>query len=648
MKSLYKLVSAVIMLTLVLAVFPAMGASTAQAATCDWAGFVTDVTVPDGSTYSPGATFTKTWRLRNIGTCTWTTSYALVFDSGAQMGAQSPKPFPKNVAPGETVDLTVDMTAPNAAGHYFGYYKLQNAAGTRFGIGRSANSVFWVEINVGATTGTGYDFTANANSAAWSSGAGTLTFPGTDGDARGFALRQDNPTFEGNYSLGTPGLLMSPQNIHNGYIQATYPPIRIQTGDRFRATVGCELNATNCYVAYRLNYQIGTGPVRTFWTFREKHEGLTYAANLNLNSLAGYDVKFTLFMSAYGSATGDRAIWGNPIIARAGGTTPPPTVTGTPPTATATSLTPTRTPTVPPSSCDKAQFIADVTVPDGTTFAPGATFNKTWRLKNVGACTWTTAYQLVFYSGTQMGGPAALNFPTSVAPGQTVDLTVSLIAPNAAGSYRGYWMFKNASGALFGIGALANKPWWVDIKVSGTVTPTVTTTPATATTTPATATTSPTATSTQSTTANWNTYQNATYGFSFKFPPGSVISSQTDTAGRIFLPITSGTNLIEKYIDVTAVEGANPCDSPAGNPATSGNVTINGRTFLKETGTGVATGNIFDWVAYSLTNNNACVSLTFVLHSGELGNYTTPPAEFNKAAESAVFDTIMDTFTLVQ
>jgi hypothetical protein len=74
---------------------------------------------------------------------------------------------------------------------------------------------------------------------------------------------------------------------------------------------------------------------------------------------------------------------------------------------------------------------------------------------------------LVFYSGEQMGGPSALTFPQSVAPGQTVDLTVTLTAPNTAGSYRGYWMFKNASGALFGIGAQANKPWWVDIKVTG-------------------------------------------------------------------------------------------------------------------------------------------------------------------------------------
>ena len=200
-------------------------------------------------------------------------------------------------------------------------------------------------------------------------------------------------------------------------------------------------------------------------------------------------------------------------------------------------------------------------------------------------------------------------------------------------------MFKNASGALFGIGWQANKPWWVDIKVSGTVTATATTTPSTAT---------PTATSTQSTTANWNTYQNNKYGFTFKFPPGSVVTSQTDTAGRIFLPITSGTNLVEKYIDVTVVEGASPCKYPGSGAATSENVTINSISFLKETGSGVATGNIYDWVAYSTTKDNACISLSFVLHSADLGSYATPPSPFNRVAESAVFDTIMSTFSLGQ
>ncbi len=637
MKSLSKLASAILLLALVLAAFPAMGASTAKAATCDWAQFIADVTIPDGTRFSPGATFRKTWRLKNIGTCTWNTSYALVFDSGERMGAPSALNFPASVAPGQTVELSVDMTAPSSAGHYFGYWKLRNASGAIFGIGSTANRAFWVEINVSSSAGTGYDFTANAASAAWSSGAGTLAFPGADGDARGFGLTLSKPKFESGVELGNAGLLMAPQNIYNGYIQASYPPFRVQSGDRFQATIGCEYGATNCYVAYRLDYQIGSNPVRTFWTFREKYEGLTYNVNLNLNSLAGYDVKFTLFISAYGSAAGDRALWGNPVISRAGGTiaTATPTVTGTPPTPTPTSTKPTPTATLPASSCDKAQFIADVNVPDGTTFAPGTAFNKTWRLKNVGSCTWSTSYQLVFYSGEQMSGPTALTFPKSVAPGQTVELTVPLKAPNTAGSYRGYWMFKNASGALFGIGALANKPWWVDIKVSGTSAVTSTTTSATA-------------TATQTTTANWNTYQNVKYGFNFKFPPGSAVTTQTDTAGRIFLPITSGTNLVEKYIDLTVIEGANPCKTPASGVATSQNVTINGIAFLKETGSGVATGNIYDWVAYSTTKGNACVSLSFVLHSADLGSYTTPPAPFDRVAESAVFDTIMTTFSLGQ
>ena len=515
MKSLSKLVSAVLLLVFALSASPATGTHTAHAATCDWAQFVIDVTVPDGTTYTPGTSFQKTWRLRNIGSCTWTTSYALVFSSGEQMGAPASVNFPKNVAPGETVDLSVSMTAPSSAGHYFSYWKLRNASGTIFGIGTTANKAFWAEINVSSSASLGYDFTANAASASWTSGSGTLPFPGTDGDSKGFALKKDKPKFESGIEMGNPGLLMAPQNIYNGYIQAVYPAIRVQTGDRFQATVGCEYGATNCYVEYRLNYQIGSGPVRTFWTFREKYEGLTYNANLNLNSLAGQDVKFILFISAYGSAAGDRALWGNPIISRIGGGTPPtvtPTVTGTPPTATPTSNTPTPTSTIPPSSCDKVQFISDVTVPDGTVFAPGAAFTKTWRLKNIGSCTWTTSYQLVFYSGEKMGGPDSLAFPKSVAPGQTVDITVSLTAPTTAGTYRGYWMFKNASGALFGIGSLANKPWWVEIKVSGTsitathtstATATLTGTPpsptATATGTPPTSTATATATNTPST-----------------------------------------------------------------------------------------------------------------------------------------------------
>ena len=478
MKSKVQAASALLLVALVLSFIPAAAlpssASAAQACT-DRAQFVTDVTVPDGTRYDPGATFRKTWRLRNIGTCSWTTAYTMVFDSGTQMSSTASVALPTNVPPGQTVDVSVDMTAPTSPGHYLGYWKFKNAAGALFGIGLNANRSWWVEINVSGTTtgGVAYDFTTNAGSAIWSSGAGGLSFPGTDGDAKGFALKLDRPNFESGVVATQPGLLVSPHQINNGFIQASYPEFTVQNGDRFQATVGCQAGATSCYVAYRLDYQVGN-TVRTFWTFREKFEGWTYSANLNLSPLAGQSVRFILYVSAWGSPVGDRAIWGNPIISRPGATpvTPPPTITGTPPTITPGPVT------VPPSSCDRAQFVADVNVPDGTVMAPGATFTKTWRLKNIGQCAWTTSYQLVFFSGQQMGAPASVPFPQNVAVGQTVDISVNMTAPSTTGTYRGYWMFKNASGALFGIGSQGNKPWWVDIRVSGTpVTPSTPVTP---------------------------------------------------------------------------------------------------------------------------------------------------------------------------
>ncbi|MBE0682789.1 MAG: hypothetical protein IH589_12840 [Anaerolineales bacterium] len=466
MKFVTKFGTALLLVALMVSLMPAAAAQPVKAATCYWAQFVADVTVPDGTSFAPGTAFKKTWRIKNIGTCAWTSSdVSLIHDSGEKMGVPASVALPTTVNPGQTVDITVDMTAPSSAGHYFGYYKFKNASGGVFGIGSTANKSFWVEIYVTGSSGTGYDFAASAASAAWSSGAGSFNFPGADGSANGFAFKLDRPKLESGVESAQAGLLLAPNNVSNGYVQGKYPAFRVQNGDRFQATIGCEYGATSCYVAYRLDYQIGDGAVKTFWTFREKYEGWTYNVNLNLSSLAGQDVKFILVTSAYGSPIGDRSLWVNPIISRPGGGTPPtvtPTVTGTPPTPT-----PTKSVTPVPSACDRAQFIADVTVPDGTSFAPGIGFSKTWRLKNIGTCTWTN-YSLIFDSGEKMGGPDSALIPTSVAPGQTVDITIQLTSPTTAGTYRGYWKLKNNTGIPFGIGSAGTKSFWVEIKVSGT------------------------------------------------------------------------------------------------------------------------------------------------------------------------------------
>ena len=97
----------------------------------------------------------------------------------------------------------------------------------------------------------------------------------------------------------------------------------------------------------------------------------------------------------------------------------------------------------PPDCYDDAAFVADVTVPDWTVFEPGVTFTKTWRLQNTGTCTWDIRYQLTFVEGAKMGAPGAVNVPHSVEPGNTVDISVPMVAPLWCGKYLSFWRMCN-------------------------------------------------------------------------------------------------------------------------------------------------------------------------------------------------------------
>jgi photosystem II stability/assembly factor-like uncharacterized protein len=113
------------------------------------------------------------------------------------------------------------------------------------------------------------------------------------------------------------------------------------------------------------------------------------------------------------------------------------------------------------------------------------------------------------------------------------------------------------------------------------------------------------------------------------------------------LPITPGTNLVEKYLETTVVENPEAlCQSPLSSTSPPGSPTetivINGISFFKQVGGDAAAGNQYQWVGYSTLHGNACISMNFVLHS--LGAIYPQPPDFDKAAESAVFTQIMSTF----
>ena len=73
--------------------------------------------------------------------------------------------------------------------------------------------------------------------------------------------------------------------------------------------------------------------------------------------------------------------------------------------------------------CDQAQFVSDITAPDGASFAPGASFTKTWRFMNAGTCIWTTSYKIVYTGGDMLGSTVSVNLPVDVPPGQMLERT---------------------------------------------------------------------------------------------------------------------------------------------------------------------------------------------------------------------------------
>ncbi|MBI5951361.1 MAG: hypothetical protein HY865_06870 [Chloroflexi bacterium] len=99
--------------------------------------------------------------------------------------------------------------------------------------------------------------------------------------------------------------------------------------------------------------------------------------------------------------------------------------------------------------CDGSTYVDDMNIPDGTVFAPGETFTKTWKIKNTGACAWNRSYAIAFSGGDDMSGTATA-LRRAIPPNGAGNISVELTAPDTPGTYTGYWVMTNSSGAPFG------------------------------------------------------------------------------------------------------------------------------------------------------------------------------------------------------
>lgn len=100
-------------------------------------------------------------------------------------------------------------------------------------------------------------------------------------------------------------------------------------------------------------------------------------------------------------------------------------------------------------ACNESAYVSDVTVEDGAILSPGQIFTKTWKLKNIGTCTWRKAYSMTFVSGDDMQG-SDTEIRKPVGPGQMTEISLSLIAPDTEGTYTGYWTLADKTGTPFG------------------------------------------------------------------------------------------------------------------------------------------------------------------------------------------------------
>jgi hypothetical protein len=100
---------------------------------CYNAALVADVTVPAGTSYKAGDTFTKTWRLINTGTCDWTSDFKITYAGGNLFGSDTTK-IRKRVPVGGIADISLDMEAPSgSSGTVISNWQMATDAGSLFG-----------------------------------------------------------------------------------------------------------------------------------------------------------------------------------------------------------------------------------------------------------------------------------------------------------------------------------------------------------------------------------------------------------------------------------------------------------------------------------------------------------------------------------
>lgn len=302
------------------ATLPAVTAApvVAQSSGCEQATFVADITIPDGTNVPPGSVFTKTWAVKNSGSCAWTPDYQLVFAGGDLLGASQSIPLSdKTVAPGETVQVSVQFTAPQTLQVHRSFWKFLSSSGREFGVtdAQGGEQPVWMEIRVSNA----YDFIANMCSASWRTGSGTsLPCPGDpNADTGGAVYRMNNSQWEGGVVEDEPVIVMAPPAGENTTLIGQFPPVIVPDWSWLKTRVGCLAGQeSTCNVNVKITYSVDGGPEQMLYQGTQTADGEIGLVNVKMieYQLFGKSTAFIWYVTVNGASDGDKIFWFTPVL----------------------------------------------------------------------------------------------------------------------------------------------------------------------------------------------------------------------------------------------------------------------------------------------------------------------------------------------
>lgn len=288
-------------------------ASARTASLCDFAAFAGDISIPDGTMIPPGTTFTKTWAIKNTGSCTWTPLYRLVYVGGDLLSERSVAMTETNVAPGETAHVSVQITAPKDNTVHRVYYKFMNADGGIFGVTDTTGKEqpVWTEFHSGKQ----YYFYDNMCLATWKTGSGRmLSCPGSPDDTDGSVYLLTNSMLQGGSSENEPVIVMQPPAGEQTTVVGQFPPVLVPEWAHLVTRIGCLNDLPNCSAHVKVTYSVEGQPEQTLVEKDVATTDKTVKIDIMLGNLFKKSTSFIFYVTANGEGADNKVFFLKPLL----------------------------------------------------------------------------------------------------------------------------------------------------------------------------------------------------------------------------------------------------------------------------------------------------------------------------------------------